>query len=54
MKAARLPRMVLVQLWAKRTDMSTGAGEVRVNRPTRPNAGEKYSNQYSNAVRTSL
>jgi hypothetical protein len=34
--------------------MSIGAGEVRVDWPTRPNAGGSYSNQYSNAVRTWL
>src|SRR4051794_40275773 len=34
MEAARLPRLVLVQLRAKRADMSTGAGEVRVDWPT--------------------
>jgi hypothetical protein len=54
MEAARLPRLVLVQLRGKRTDMSIGAGEVSVDWPTRPNAGDSYSNQYSNAVRTSL
>src|SRR4051794_14711386 len=47
---AATPRVVFVQLRAKRTDMGIGAGEVRLDWPTRPNAGDIYSNQYSNAV----